>query len=153
MGVRIQKVLDKGGNLTEILMDQEDYVEEIKEAEFNRDLKDDVLLGTEDHRTYRGIVGSLLWTVSMMRRDILFDVASIAGATNAPKIADMKREAKVITRAKRSKVVLRFRKMEGEVQLIVFCDAAWGKSDSGKTVGGIFLALATTNPQGGNEQF
>ena len=45
VGVRIRTVLDKGGNLTEILMDQEDYVEEIKEAEFNWDLKEDVLLG------------------------------------------------------------------------------------------------------------
>ena len=89
-------------------MDKEDYVEEIKEAEFNRDLKEDVLLGKEDHRTYRGIVGSLLWAASMTRPDISFDVASIAGATNAPKIADMKRAAKVIERAKRSQVALRF---------------------------------------------
>ena len=44
VGVRIQMVLDGGENLTEILMDQEDYVEEIKEADFNRDLKNDVLL-------------------------------------------------------------------------------------------------------------
>ena len=43
--------------------------------------------------------------------------------------------------------------MEGDVQLIVYCDAAWGNLDSGTTRGGIFLALATTNPQGGNEQF
>ena len=150
--VRFQTVLDGGGNLTEILMDQEDYVEEIKEAEFNRDFKDDILLGKEDHRTYKGIVGSLLWAASMTRPDISFDAASIAGATNAPKIADMKRAAKVIKQAKRSKVVLRFPKMEGEVQLIAYCDAAWGNLDSGKTGGGIFLALVTTNPQAGNEQ-
>ena len=98
--------MDGGGNLADILMDQEDYVEEIKEAEFNRDLKDDVLLDKEDHRTYRGIVGSLLWAVSMIRPDISFDVASIAGARGAPKVADMRRAAKVIQRAKRSKVVL-----------------------------------------------
>ena len=49
--------------------------------------------------------------------------------------------------------MLRFPRMEGEVQLIVYCDAAWGNLDSGKTGGGIFLALATTNPKGGNEQF
>ena len=49
-----------GADLTEILMDQDDYVEEIKEAEFNRDLKDDVLLGKKDHRTYGGIVGRLM---------------------------------------------------------------------------------------------
>ena len=60
VGVRIRTVLDEGGNLTEILMDQEEYIEEIKEAEFNQDLKEDVLLGKEDHRTYRGIFGSLL---------------------------------------------------------------------------------------------
>ena len=87
-------------------MDQEDYVEEIKEAKFNRHLKDDLLLGKEDHRTYRGIVGSLLWAASMTRPNMSFDVASIAGATNAPKIADIKRAVKVIKRAKRSKVVL-----------------------------------------------
>ena len=65
MGVRIQTILDGGGNLTKILMDEEDYVENIKEAEFSRDLKDNVLLGKEDHRTYRGILGSLLWVASM----------------------------------------------------------------------------------------
>ena len=43
--------------------------------------------------------------------------------------------------------------MEGEVQLIVYCNAAWGNVDSGKTGGGIFIALTTTNPQGENEQF
>ena len=134
-------------------MDQEDYVKEIKEAEFNRDLKDEVLLDKEDHRTYRGIVGSLLWAASMTRPDISFDVASIAGATNAPMIADMKRAAKVIKRAKSSKVVLRFPKMEGDVQLIVYCAAAWGTFGAVKTGGGIFLALATTNPQSGNQQF
>ena len=99
-------------------MEQEDYVEEIKEAEFNRDLKDEVLLGKQDHRTYRGIVGSLLWAVSMTLPDIWFDVASMAGARNTLKVADMKRAAKVIKQAKRSKVVLRFPRMEGEVQLI-----------------------------------
>ena len=141
-------ILDGGGNLTGVLMDQEDYVEEIKEAEFNWDLKDNVLLGKEDHSTYRGILGSLLWVASMTCPNISFDVASIAGATNAPKIADMKRAAKVIKRAKRSKVVLRFTKMEVEVQLIIYCDAAWGNLDSGKTGGGILLAQVTTNPQG-----
>ena len=113
MGVRIRTVLDEGGNLTEILMDQEDYVKEIKEAEFNRDLKDDVLLGKEDHKNYRVVVVSLLWAASMTPPDISFDVASIAGATNVPNIADMTRAAKVIKQAKRSKVVLRFPKMEG----------------------------------------
>ena len=89
----------------------------------------------------------------MTRPDISFDVASIAGATNAPKIADMKRAAKVIAWAKRSNVVLRFPKMEGDVQLTVYCNAAWGNLDSGKTRGGLFLALATTNLHGRNEQF
>ena len=93
-------------------MDKEDYVEEIKEAEFNRDLKDNVLLCKENNRTYRGIVGSLLWAASMTRPHISFNLASIAGATNVPKIADMKRAVKVLQRAKRSKVVLRFPKME-----------------------------------------
>ena len=106
MGVRIRTILDGGGNLTAILMDQEDYVEEIKDAEFNRDLKDDVLLGKEDHRTYRGIVGSLLWVASMTRPDISFNVPSIAQATNTSEIANMKRAVKVIKWAKRSKVVL-----------------------------------------------
>ena len=45
MGVRIPTILDGEGNLAENLMDQEDYVEERKEADFNLDLKDDVLLG------------------------------------------------------------------------------------------------------------
>ena len=89
----------------------------------------------------------------MARPDISLDVASIAGATNARKVADMKRVAKVIKRAKRSKVVLRLPKMEVGLRLIVYCDADWGNLDSGTTGGGIFLALATTNPQGGNEQF
>ena len=80
--------------------------------EFNRDLKEDVLLGKEDHRTYRRIVRSLLWAASMTRPDISFDGASIARATNAPKVADMKRAAKLMKRSKRSKVVLRFSKME-----------------------------------------
>ena len=78
-------------------------------------------------------MGSLLWAMRMTRPDTSSDVASIAGATNAPKIADMKRAAKVIKRAKRGKVMLRFPKMEGEVQLIVYCDVAWGNLDSGKT--------------------
>ena len=115
MGVGISTILDGGGNQTETLMDKEEYVEEIKEVEFNRDLKDDVLLSKEDHSTSRGIAGSLLCAASMMRPDISFDVPSIAGATNAPKIADMKPAAKVMKPAKRSKVVLRFPKMEGEV--------------------------------------
>ena len=51
VGVRIRTALDEAGKLTEILMDQEGYVEEIKKTEFNRDLKDDVLLGKEDYRT------------------------------------------------------------------------------------------------------
>ena len=46
--------------MTEISMDQEGYVKKIKEAEFHRDLKDDVLPEKERHRTYRGIVVSLL---------------------------------------------------------------------------------------------
>ena len=41
----------------------------------------------------------------MTRPNMSFDVASIAGATNTPKIADMKQAVKVIKRAKRSKVV------------------------------------------------
>ena len=53
-----------------------------------------------------GIVGSLLWAASMKHPDISSNIALIAGAMNAPKIADMKRAAMVIEWAKRSKVVL-----------------------------------------------
>ena len=59
----------------------------------------------------------------------------------------------MIEQAKMGKVVLRFPKMEGDVQLMVYCHAAWGNMDSGKTEGGILLALATTSPQGISEQF
>ena len=64
-------------------MDQEDFVEEIKEMQFNRDLKANVLLDKQGHRTWRGIVVSLLWGASMTHPDISLDVASIAGETNA----------------------------------------------------------------------
>ena len=70
-------------------------------------------------------------------------MASIAGPTNAPRVADMKRAAKVIKQAKRRKVLLPFPRTEDQVQMIIYWDTAWGNLGSRKTVGGIFRALAT----------
>ena len=99
------------------------------------------------------MVGSLLWAAGMTRPDIAFDVASVSGATNAPTIADAKKVVKVIKKANRTEVRLRFPRITGPVIMIAYCDAAWGNLSDGKTGGGIFVCLAAADLYGGNELF
>jgi hypothetical protein len=153
VGTRIETRLDKDGNLVEIVMDQTEYVEELVPGEVDGRLKDDQLLDKQGHREYRGMVGSMLWAAGMTRPDIAFDVAVVAGATNAPTVADAKRALKAMKKAKRTEVYLRFPRITGPVAMVGYCDAAWGNLSDGKTGGGLFLCLAAVNPYGGNEVF
>ena len=134
-------------------MDQTDYVDKLIPGEVDGSLKDDQPLDKKGHREYRGMVGSLLWAAGMTRPDIKFDVASVSGATNTPTIADAKKVVKVINKAKRTEVRLRFPRITGPVVMIAYCDAAWGNLSDGKTGGGIFVCLAAADPYGGNELF
>ena len=59
----------------------------------------------------------------MTRPDIAFDVASVSGATDARTIADAKKVVKVIKKAKRTEVRLRFPRITGSVIMIAYCDA------------------------------
>ena len=72
------------------------------------------------------MVGSLLWAAGMTSPDMAFNIASMSGATNAPTIADAKRVVKVIKKAKRTEVRLRFPRITGPVVMIAYCEAAWG---------------------------
>ena len=134
-------------------MDQTDYVDELIPGEVDGSLKDDQPLDKKSHREYRGMVGSLPWAAGMTRPDIAFNVASVSGATNAPTIADVKKLVKVIKKAKRTEVRLRFPRITGPVITIAYCDAAWSNLSDGKTGGGIFVCLAAADLYGGNELF
>ena len=134
-------------------MDQLDYVGELTAAPVDSNLKDAALVDKKGHHEFRGNVFHLLWAAGMTRPDISFDVAVVSGATNALTVANAEKAAKVVKKAKRSKVFLLFPRITGPVVMIVYCDSTCVNLSYGKTGCGIFLALAAFTEHGGNEVF
>ena len=83
VGVHVRCEHGENGYLEEILVDQEDFVDDLELLSENKDVKQETVLNSAEHTAYRGAVGSFLWASSTTMPDLAFDVALLSGATSS----------------------------------------------------------------------
>ena len=145
VGVHVRCKHGENGYLEEILVDQEDFVDELGLLSENK--------GVKQETAHRDAVGSLLWASSTTRTDLALDVALLSGATSSPTLGDFVPANKTVKRAKCAHVTLRYPRVRGPLHLVGYSDAAWANLSDGKTGGGVFICLADGNGRSGGETF
>ena len=71
-------------------------------------------------------VGQINWCAIMTRPDLCFSMVSLSTRFTSPVVADLLECNKVIAQAQREQVKIRHPKMEGELSIVAFGDAALG---------------------------
>lgn len=82
-----------------------------------------------DPRSYRAILGSLIYVMTSTRPDLCYIVTKLSQKMSRPNEADLNTAKHVLRYLKgTSEQSLRFRKSESPLKLSGFCDADWGAS-------------------------
>ena len=142
IGLRIQSVTVHGR--LEVHVSQNHYAEKLQEIDLSGESKQNTKLATyAQHQAYMTLVGELLWLTGQSRPDLAFLVMQLSQQTSKPTVSDLFKANFVLKRAKRDKVVFKYRYLDmAEVELLAYSDAAWANLRNGKTGGGYLIGLA-----------
>jgi len=147
----------------EIEMNQSKYIENmllkfnmseckprVTPCDFNLNrMKDDenVQLKSVDEKTYRAIVGSLIYAMSATRPDLCFIVTYLSQYMSKPTSVHMTMAKHVLRYLKgTSDYKLVFRKSDVDMNLTGFCDADWGNSEDRRSITGYGFCLSKNGP-------
>ena len=117
---------------------------EMNSNKMNRDLD---LLDTDDVKTYRQIVGGLIYLMSCTRPDLSFVVSMLSQFMSKPTSGHMTM-AKHVLRYIKGTMHFRliFRKSENPIDIEGFCDADWAASEDRKSITGYCFTLSSQGP-------
>ena len=133
----------------DILLDQNKYVETLKEIKEEND-DEDRELSAPEVKILRGKIGEILWVSLMTRPDLAFDVNRIASEVPKATAGTMKDMNSIIRMAKAKSPVLRFTRLGHFTDLIVkvYTDASYNNQD-GKTRSTEGRVVLLENPKTG----
>ena len=110
-------------------------------------MKDDENVQFADEKTYRAIVGSLIYAMSATRPDLCFIVTYLSQYMSKPTSVHMTMAKHVLRYLKgTSDYKLVFRKSNVDMSLIEFCDADWGNSQDRRSITGYGFYLSKNGP-------
>ena len=111
-----------------IELEQNDYIESIKELEIKDECHDDEELSKPEIKLARGKIGELFWISLMTRPDISFDVNKLSSEVAKGTVGTLKALNKTLKKVKSSKNVLRFSKLGdiSDISVKVYADASYG---------------------------
>ena len=125
-----------------IEFDQNEYIDALQKIEHMHG-DPDRKLNEKEIKAVRGKVGELLWLSLMTRPDLSYDLNVLSGEVSKATVSTAKDLNKLVTKAKKSKNVLRFQKLGKIEDLVVkvYADASYGNQDDGirSTAGRIIL--------------
>ena len=128
----------------QILIDQNVYIETIKNIDINPDrkrYKNEPLTETE-LAEYRTLVGQLGWVAHQTRPDLSFDLCDLSSRFNCATINDIFQANKVLMKAKTNSVTLKIGINDLENSHIVgYNDASFGNLPDGGSQGGYIIFL------------
>ena len=144
-GQRVRKLDGK------ITVDQNAAVEELKEFEFDKTLKDDVACDPALHAAFRSGLGSLNWLQSRTQYHIAYRFSRLASASASPTIGDLRALNKLIRCTKAEPVKLVYRRLQGPCRILGIPDASYRNNSDKSSQRGqcIFLAESRKIPTSG----
>ena len=105
------------------------------------DFQDSELL--DDPRTYREIVGSLIYLMTCSRPDLSYVVTKLSQYMSKPNVAHLKLARNVLKYLKGTMMnKLSFEKSSEPLELIGYCDSDWAGSEDRKSISGFCYSLA-----------
>ena len=145
-GQRVRKLEGK------IVVDQDAAVEELKEVEFDKTLKDDVACDPRLHTAFRSGIGSLNWLQSRTQYHIAYKFSRLASASASPTIGDLRALNKLIRSTKVEPVKLIFHKLQGPCRIVGFPDASYRNNSDKSSQRGQVIFLAEPRASHNNLQ-
>ena len=130
-----------------IELEQNEYVDALEkipdiEGPVERELSE------YEKKSFRGKIGEILWISLMTRPDLSYDVNVLSSQVTNATVATVKELNRLVTKAKKAKNVLKFRKLGNieELTVAVYADASFGSRDNGtkSTAGRIVLVKNKT---------
>eukprot|EP00662_Eupelagonemidae_sp_cell21_P041368 gene41368-42241_t len=141
VGVRIRRSADCGYSV-----DQDDYAAALEGLDVSDPTAaDDAPYADAD--AFRARVGQLLW-LNQTRPCLAFTVARLASYVRAPTYGAARTADAAVAEARASSFALSFCKLGGELQLLVFADASFGRNADGTSQGGYAAVLVPRVPDG-----
>ena len=130
----------------EIFVNQNDFVDKLEQTEFSTE-NPDQLLSKDENRMVRKSQGQLSWLAMQTRPDLSFHSFCLSKLLNRTTLADGKLANKVIKKAQKEKVELKFGSLGNleDLHLELFADASLGNVEYGvhtKSAMGYYICLA-----------
>ena len=142
-GVHLECKRDDDGNLIEITLDQQKYIDEITEISLEESTYRGRLLNAKETTLHRGLIGALSWCTGQTRPDFSYSVCRLSQRSSKPTVSHALQANKTLQHMTKRSLFIRFPKLNGRVRLIGNHDSSWGNGEEGKTVGGWLWTIAS----------
>ena len=126
-----------------IIMDQYDYIDELKPVSVARGDKT-APLHKDEINQLRSVIGQINWVSSQTRPDLSFDHLDLSVSIKHPTVHDLQRASKMITKLKTSECHIKFSPLTdmNNVRFGVYSDASYGNlSDGFSSAAGYIIFL------------
>ena len=111
-GQHVKKVGDK------VIVDQDRQIEELSEVSIPKQLNDDTKCTSEQHTSFRSLLGSLNWLQSRTQFHVAYRFSRVASASAGPTIGDMRVVNKVVRSVRMDPQRLYFHKLKGQLRIV-----------------------------------
>ena len=134
-----------------IFVTQKKYIENMATVNIDGDRKKNKEgdLTTEEKRTYRGIVGQLLWVSGISRPDIAYFVCYLSTLLQKAKVKDLLRADKLVRYLKGNELKIKIPQLGDfkEHEIHSYSDSSWANLPCGGSQGGfvLFMVNRVTN--------
>ena len=134
-GVHLECKWDDDGNLIEIMLDKQKYIDEIAEISPAKSTDHGRLLNAKETTLYRGLMGALSWCTEQTRPDFSYRVCRLSQRSSKPTVPDALQANKTLQHMRKRSLFIRFPKLSGPLRLIGYHDSSWGNGEERKIVG------------------
>ena len=142
-GVHLECKRIDDGNLIEMTLDQQEYIDEIAEIPLEESTDRGRLLNAKETTLYRGLIGAFFSCTGQTRLDFSYSVCRLSQQSSKPTVSDALQAKKTLQHMRKRLLFIRFPRLSGPVCLIGYHDSSWGNGEEGKTVGDWLLTIAS----------
>ena len=145
VGQRVRWVTPKPGSPGPkepyISVDQHKKIEELAELKFDKSLRQDVVVDSALHTSFRSVLGQINWLQSRTQMQSCYAFSRCASASAGPTIGDCLALNKLVRTIRSQPVELRFFTLKGNLRMVGFPDAAYRNNPDQSTQRGAVICL------------
>ena len=127
-----------------IFIDQDEYIQSLEPIIIEKAIDKKEKLSKKKFTEYRALTGQLSWAAENTRPDLSFDVRELSTRNKEATYADLKKANKVLKKAQKERVAVKFSKLGklDELKVLAYTDSSYRNDDQKvKSVGGRCIAL------------